>query len=91
MFSFNDNSDYKENKGGTKHPFVPSSRSPSRVFYTHTAFSVDAGMIKVKPTIVWLPRLSLQMVGSAPSNHYLGSQVARPLNSLPHEPLVNSR
>jgi hypothetical protein len=54
MFSFNDNSVYRENKSGTKHPFVPSSRSPSRVFYTRTAFSVDAGMIEVKATIVWL-------------------------------------
>jgi len=72
----------------TKHPLVPSSRSTSRVFYTRTAFSVDAGMIKVKPTIVWLLRLSSQMVGSAPSNHYLGGRVARPLNGIPHEPLV---
>ena len=83
--------DYKVNKSGTKHPFVPSSRSPSRVFYTHTAFSVDAGMIEVKPTIVWLPRLSPQMVGSAPSDHYLGSRVARPLNSLLHAPLAYRR
>ena len=86
-----DNPDYKENKSGTKHPFVPSSCSPSRDFYTHTAFSVDAGMIKVKPTIVWLPRLSPQMVGSAPSNHYLGGRVARPLNGLPHAPLAYHR
>ena len=87
MFSFNDNSDYKRYKSGTKLPFVPSSRSPSRVSYMHTMFSVSAGMIEVKPTIEWLPRLSPQLVGSAPSDHYLDGRVARPLNGLPHEPL----
>jgi len=91
MFSFNDSSDYMENESGTKHHFVPSSCSPLHVFYTRTAFSVDAGMIEVKPTIVWLPRLSPQMVGSAPSDHYIGSRVARPLNGLPHKPLVYRR
>ena len=59
MFSFNDNSDYKGYKSRTKLPFVPSSRSPSHVSYMRTAFSVSAGMIKVKPTFEWLPRLSL--------------------------------
>jgi len=73
------------NKSETKHPFVPSSRSPLHVFYTRIAFSMDAGMIEVKPTIEWLQKLSPQiMVGSAPSNHYLGGRVARPLNGLPH-------
>jgi hypothetical protein len=91
MFSFNDNSDYEGYKSGTKHPFVPSSRSPSRVFYMRTAFSMSAGMIEVKPTIEWLPRLSPQLVGSASSGHYLGSWVARPLNGLPHEPLSYRR
>ena len=67
MFSFNNNSDYKGYKSGMKLPFVPSSRSPLRVSYMHTAFSVSAGMIEVKLTIEWLPRLSPQLVGSAPS------------------------
>jgi len=91
MFSFNDNSDYKGNESGTKLPFVPSSRNPSRISYIRTAFSVSAGMIKVKPTIKWLPRLSPQLVGSVPSNHYLGGRVARLLNGLPHEPLAYRR
>jgi hypothetical protein len=67
MYSFKDNSDYKGYKSGTKLPFIPSCRSPSRVSYMHTAFSVSAGMIEVKLTIEWLPRLSPQLVGSAPS------------------------
>ena len=71
MFSFNNNSDYKGYESGTKLPFVLFSRSPLRVSYMRTAFSVSAGMIKVKPTIGWLPRLSPQLVGSAPSDHYL--------------------
>jgi hypothetical protein len=50
------------------------------------AFSVIAGMFEVEPTIEWLPRLSPQLVGSAPSDHYLGGWEARPLNGLPHEP-----
>ena len=86
MFSFNNNSDYEENKSGTKHPFVPSSRCPSRAFYMRASFSVIASMFKVEPTIEWLPRLSPQLVGSAFSDHYLGGWVARPLNSLPHYP-----
>ena len=49
-------------------------------------FSVIAGMFEVEPTIEWLPRLSPQLVGSAPSDHYLGGWEARPLNGLPHEP-----
>jgi hypothetical protein len=89
MFSFNDNSDYKETVGGTKHPFVPSSRSPSRAFYMRAASSVIAGMFGVEPTIEWLPRLSPHMVGSAFSDHYLGGRVARPLNGLPHEPFLD--
>jgi len=80
-----DNSDYKEIESRTKHPFVPSSRSPSRAFYMRAAFSVIAGMFRVKPTIEWLPRLSPQLIGSASSDHYLGGRVARPLIGLPHE------
>jgi hypothetical protein len=91
MFSFNDNSDYKGYKSGTKLPFVPSSRSRLRVSYMRTVFSVSAGMIKVKPTMKWLPRLSPQLVGSVPPDHYLGGQVARLLNGLPHEPLTYRR
>jgi hypothetical protein len=68
-----------------KHPFVPSSCSPSRAFYMRAAFSVIAGMFGVKPTIEWLQRLSPQLVGSASSDHYLGERVARPLNGLPLE------
>ena len=71
-----------------KHPFVPSSSSPSRAFYMRAASSVIAGMFGVKPIIEWLPRLSPHMVGSAFSDHYLGGRVARPLNGLPHESLV---
>ena len=91
MFSFNDNSDYKGYESGTKLPFVPSSRCPSRVSYIRTAFSVSAGMIKIKPTIEWLPRLNPQLVGSVPFDHYLGGRVARPLNGLPHGPLAYRR
>ncbi len=43
MFSVNDNSDYKGYKSGTKLPFVPSSRSPSRVSYMYTTFSMRFG------------------------------------------------
>jgi len=91
MFSFNDKTDYKGYQSGMKLPFVPSSRSPSRVSYMCTAFSMSAGKIKVKPTIEWLPRLSPRLVGSVPPDHYLGSRVARPLNGLPHEPLTYRR
>ena len=91
MFSFNDNSNCKGYESGTKLAFVPSSRSPLRVSYILTAFSVSAGMIKVKPAIEWLPRLSPQLVGSVPSNHYLGGWVARLLNGLPHELLAYRR
>ena len=84
-----DNSDYKEIESGTKHPFVPSSRSPSHAFYMRPAFSVIAGMFGIKPTIEWLPTLSPQLVGSAFSDYYLGGQVARLLNGLPHEPLLD--
>ena len=80
LFSFNNNSDYKENESGTKHPFPPSSCSPSRAFFMRTAFSVIAGMIKGKPAIEWLPRLSPQSIGYASSDHYLDGRVARPLN-----------
>ena len=72
-----------------KHPFVPSSRSPSRAFYMRAASSVIAGMFGVEPTIERLPRLSPHMVGSAFSDHYLGGRVARPLNGLPHEPFLD--
>jgi len=48
-------------------------------------------MIKVKPTIEWLPRLNPQSIGSVPSDHYLGGRVARPVNGLPHEPLAYRR
>ena len=91
MFSFNNNSDYKGHKSGTKHPFVLSSRSPSCVSYMQAAFSVSAVMINVKPTIEWLPRLSPQLIGTVSSDHYLSSRVARPLNGLPHEPLPYCR
>jgi hypothetical protein len=84
-----DNSDYKETEGGTEHPFVPSSRSPSRAFYMRTAFSVIACMFGVEPIIEWLPRLRPQLVGSASSDHYLDGRVARPLNGLPHEPFLD--
>jgi hypothetical protein len=86
MFSFNNNSDYEENESGTKHPFIPFSRSPSRAFYMRAAFSVITGMFEVEPAIEWLPRLCPQLVGSASSDHYLGSRVARLLNGLPHDP-----
>ncbi len=69
----------------------PSPRGPSRAFYMHAAFSVVAGMIEVEPLIEWLPRLSPQSIGSAPSDHYLDGRVARPLNGRPHEPFTDRR
>ncbi len=91
MFSFNDNSDYEENKSGTKHPFAPFSCSPSRAVYMHATISVVPGMIEVEPTIGWLPNLSPQSIGSALSDHYLDGRVARPLNGQPHEPFPDHR
>ncbi len=47
-------------------------------------------MIELEPLIEWLPRLNPQLIGSAPSDHYFDGRVARPLNSLPHEPFANT-
>jgi hypothetical protein len=69
--------------------FDSSSHSPSRAFYMRAIFSVITGMVGVEPTIEWLPRLSPQLIGSAPLDHYLGGWVARPLNGLLHEPFLN--
>ena len=69
--------------------FDSSSRSPSRAFYMRAIFSVITGMVGVEPTIEWLPRLSPQLIGSAPLDHYLGGWVARPLNGLLHEPFLD--
>ena len=44
-----------------------------------------AGMFEVEHTIEWLSRLSPQLIGSAPFDHYLDGWVARPLNGLLHE------
>jgi hypothetical protein len=74
MFSFNDNSDYKENKSGAKHPFTPSSCSPSRAFYMRATISVVPGMIKVEPAIWVAPKLE-------PATHWLCA-----LRSLPRRP-----
>ncbi len=81
--------EYKGAEGGTKHPFVPSSCSPSSAFYMRAASSSIAGIIGAEPTIEWFPRLSPHMDGSAFSGHYLGSRVVRPLNGLPHEPFLD--
>jgi hypothetical protein len=48
-------------------------------------FTMIAGMFEVEPTIEWLSRLSPQLIGSAPFDHYLDGWVARPLNGLLHE------
>jgi hypothetical protein len=69
--------------------FDSSSCSPSRAFYMRAMFSVIAGMFGVEPTIEWLPRLSPQLIGSAPLDHYLGGWVARPLNGLLHKPFLD--
>jgi hypothetical protein len=75
MFSFNDNSIYEENKSGTKHPFVPSSRCPSRAFYMRTSFSLALTIIqfmrrtRVERSITLSPPPVAQRVLSTCAHH----------------------